>query len=451
MKIDPELPRKLAQIQVQVKFVTRDTEVSVSAAPILVPSNLKRFGLSQVVNHLLDAEKPVPFDFLIDGAYLRTTLDEYITTSGLSSESIITLEYVRAAVPPKFLASFQHDDWVSSVATSPHSPDPVILSGSFDGIARVWNTSGQVLGEAVGHTSAIKAAQWIDADTFATGGMDRTLRLWRYRRESLVEAAIKPIAEYVGHKSTVDSLSVHTPTSRILTGSTDGTVGLWCTKPKESPAAPPSGENDLPVRVKKRKLAASVGPKAPQYGALAHLSGHTSPVSEVAFAPQDPTVAYSVSWDHTVRTWDLTTLTLVDTKTTQHPILSVCSLPELHLLACASSAGHIILHDPRVSATGVSSATLRGHSNVVVALSARPDSGWELSSAGYDGTVRVWDVRAANSGNLFTIQREVGGAKKVFDVEWSNVGIVSGGEDKRVQINSTPREEGWSTKGEIVT
>ncbi|KAI5849978.1 WD40-repeat-containing domain protein [Tricharina praecox] len=439
MEIDQPEPR--AQSQVQVKFVTRDTEISVPTAPILVPSNLKRLGLSQVVNHLLASSQSIPFDFLVDGAYLRSTIDAYILENGLSSESVLTLEYVRAAVPPKFLTSFQHDDWVSSVAASTATNKqraPVVLTGSYDGIARVWNTSGAVLCEAAGHQAAIKAVKWVDGDSFVTAGMDRALRVWRYTADSTVEAGVKAVAEYVGHKATVEALAVDAATKRILSACADGNVGVWSSVPKESPAAP---EVELPARTKKRRLA-QTGPRVAHYGALQMLQGHTAPVSGVAFAPQDSSVAYSVSWDHTIKTWDLTTMVTIDTKTTQHPILSLCAMKSLNILACGSSARHIILHDPRESAQGVSAATLRGHSNAVVGLSANPENEWQLASAGHDGTVRVWDVRASSSGNLFTINREgegLSGNEKVFDVEWSSVGIVSGGEDKRVQINATPR------------
>ncbi|KAI5820615.1 WD40-repeat-containing domain protein [Pyronema omphalodes] len=429
------------QSQIQVKFVTRDPEIAVAAAPILVPTNLKRFGLSQVVNHLLASDKSIPFDFLVDGAYLRSTLDAYITKNGLSSETTLTLEYVRAAIPPKFLTSFQHDDWVSSVATSTHNKnnnDPVILSGSYDGIARVWNLSGQVLSEGAGHTAGIKSVKWLDGESFVTSSLDRSLRIWRYTADGTVAASIKPIAEYVGHKSTVESLAVNQQSKQILSASADGTVGLWSTIPKQSPVAP---EIELPIRAKKRKMAAN-GPKVPQYGSLAMFKGHQGPVSGVAFAPNDATVGYSVSWDNMIKTWDLMTGVNVTTKKAKNPILSLATMKELNLLACGTSARHIILNDPRENAETVSTATLRGHTNAVVGLSANPANEWELASAGHDGTVRVWDVRASESGALFTINRDgegLTGNEKVFDVEWSKVGIVSGGEDKRVQINATPK------------
>lgn len=174
-------------------------------------------------------------------------------------------------------------------------------------------------------------------------------------------------------------------------------------------------------------------------------------MAALTFDQRDASVAYSVSWDHTIRTWDLATQTLVDTRTTQHPILSVCALEKLSLLACGSSARHITLHDPRASE--VSTSTLRGHTNAVAALCAGRESEWQMVSAGHDGTVRVWDVRAAGSGSMFTIKREGGegatGKEKVFDVEWSAVGIVSGGEDKRVQINETPRGEEGAMEGKL--
>ncbi|KAL0640793.1 ribosome biogenesis protein ytm1 [Maublancomyces gigas] len=441
--MDTDIPPLVQQLQVQVKFVTRHPDIAVPTAPILVPSNLKRYGLSQIINHLLDTATPVPFDFLTGGAFLRTSLDAHLQSNGLSAESVITLEYVRAVVPPKFQAAFQHDDWVSSVSTAVFDGDNTltrILSGSYDGIARVWNLSGQVLAEAPGHNSAIKSVKWLDNGAqFVTSSMDRTLHLWSYSDDAIV-----PVAEFLGHKATVENIAVHSASHRILSASADSTVGLWSTQSSECPAAP---TDILPPKPKKRKTTSSpavvAATAAPRYGPLGLLSGHSSPVSAVTFDPKDPTVAYSVSWDHTIRTWDLPTQALVDTRTTQHPILSVCVLPGLSLLACGSSARHITLHDPRASASTVATSTLRGHTNAVVALCADGQSEWQMASAGHDGTVRVWDVRAAGSGSMFTIKREGGevvtGREKVFDVEWSRIGIVSGGSDKRVQINETPR------------
>ncbi|KAI5779467.1 WD40-repeat-containing domain protein [Geopyxis carbonaria] len=422
-----------APTQVQVKFVTRHPEITVGTAPILVPSNLKRFGLSQVVNHLLDSSAPIPFDFLVDGAFLRSNLDTYIKENGLSSESILTLEYVRAAVPPKYLSSFQHDDWVSSVSYKPGSDaNPLILSGSYDGISRLWDFSGQIVAEAPGHGSSIKSVTWLEDETFLTSSMDRSIRMWKCHKdeEGKVEN-ITCLAEYIGHTSTVDDLAVSPGSTQFLSASSDGTIGIWNSSVSDSPPAP---ADNAPLRSKKRKLERQ-DPKVPQLGCLGRLTGHSGPLSAVAFAHNDKTVAYSVSWDHTIRTWDIMTMSSVDTRTTQHPILSLCLLPTLSLIACGSSARHITLHDPRADASGVSSATLRGHTNAVVSLSPSPANEWQMASSSHDGTVRIWDVRASQNGNLFTIPNKTPNTK-IFDVEWTPAGIISGGEDKQIHIHA---------------
>lgn len=96
--------------------------------------------------------------------------------------------------------------------------------------------------------------------------------------------------------------------------------------------------------------------------------------------------------------------------------------------------------------------TLRGHTNAVVSLAADPESSYGLVSGSHDGTCRVWDVRSSKSekdgrvgSSLFVIEREsvkgerrrVGGeGVKVFGVCWDEgVGVVSAGEDRRVQVN----------------
>lgn len=42
------------QEQVQVRFTTQQTEYAVSDAAMLLPSNIKKEGLSEIVNSLLD-------------------------------------------------------------------------------------------------------------------------------------------------------------------------------------------------------------------------------------------------------------------------------------------------------------------------------------------------------------------------------------------------------------
>ncbi|KAH8804568.1 microtubule-associated protein-like protein ytm1 [Xylogone sp. PMI_703] len=468
--------------QIRVHFTTSSPgiELPEHKRQLLVPTNVRRYGLSQILNSeaMLDTPTPIPFDFLINGAFLRTTLDEYLTANGLSSETTLNLQYIRSLIPPLYESSFEHDDWVSCVdvlsgtsAAAKWSKSEVIpgqeriLSGSYDGLLRVWNKSGQAIAtstssNAGGHTSSIKAAKFISPTQIASSGFDRTIRVWKYSEsEDHFSGDLKPILELYGHKGSIDSIDVHAPTNRILSASTDGTIGLWTTSKSSAPAAPSELLNSGST-AKRRKLTTSTS--TPQRGPLSLISAHTSPATAVVFNPLDPTVAYSTSQDHTIRTLDLTTSTIVDTRTTSHPLLSLTALPGIthQLLAAGTSARHITLVDPRINVTTTGVMTLRGHTNKIVSLCPDPESVYGLVSGSHDGTCQIWDLRSSRQGTkdegggsvgepVYVIEREsrkgkgeegkrpVGGSGvKVFGVVWDReVGIVSGGEDKMVQIN----------------
>lgn len=434
--------------QVKIRFFTReeDESLQVEDKPLFVPISLKRFGLSEIVNHLLETESSIPFDFLINGTLLRTSVEEYLTANGLSSEAFLSLEYTRSVLPPSYLASFNNEDWVSSLDTSYNK----ILSGSYDGIVRTWNLSGKVEKQYQGHSGAIKAVKWISASRIVSAGNDRQIRIWKASEIDPNGVSIdedeeenpeegKTVAILEGHKAPISSLAVNQ--NRILSAGYDSTVGLWSTNYKEmttiDPLADPNNNVTSTAAKKRRKLAlADINTR--RRAPLSFLEGHTQPVEGIIFAPDDNTVAYSVSQDHTIKTWDLVTSRLVDTRTTGFSLLSIISLPKLNLLACGSSARHITLHDPR-SVTNTTSSQLIGHTNFVVSLSASPDNDYMFASGSHDGTVKVWDIRAQKA--LYTIKRESNASKgqdKVFAVNWKDNNIISGGQDKKVQINTAP-------------
>ena len=132
-----------------------------------VPATLKRYGLSQIINHLLSlgraahdwglllpmqggaaalpqhaaccllhstilplhaqhrmlclstaplafslcADPPRPFDFVVGGELLRKSLEAHLLQHGLSAESLLEVEYVPAVPPPKHQQAIPHDDW----------------------------------------------------------------------------------------------------------------------------------------------------------------------------------------------------------------------------------------------------------------------------------------------------------------------------------------------------
>lgn len=453
--------------QIKIKFFTNEEDESLhtSDAPLYVPVALKRYGLSEIVNHLLgrdgetDEAKPVPFDFLIDGVLLRTSLDEYLVKNGLSSEASLNLEYTRAVLPPSFLASFNNDDWISSLDTINSSSalvtssnmnitQPKILSGSYDGIVRTYNMSGKVEKQYVGHSGPIRAVKWISPTRIVSAGNDRQVRLWKASIDSNIEDDEdidegKTLAILEGHKAPVVSLAIEYQSNRILSAGYDKAIGLWSTNYKDMTTIQPLDydSNIVSTSSKKRRKMALQDSTIRRRSPLSLLEGHSQPVEDVIFDYNDSTVSYSVSQDHTIKTWDLVTSRCVDTRTTGYSLLSLLQLPSLNLLVCGSSARHINLFDPRISATTTEQTNnqkLIGHTNFVVGLSKCPTNDHMFASSSHDGTVKVWDVRSEKS--LYTITRDqsksLKGQDKVFSIAWDkDIGIISGGQDKKIQIN----------------
>ncbi|KAH9901949.1 ribosome biogenesis protein YTM1 [Xylariomycetidae sp. FL2044] len=477
--------------QVRVNFTTTspDLQLPEGKSQLLVPADIKRYGLSRVLNSesMLDTPSPIPLDFLVNGTFLRTSIEDYLKAHGLSLETTLTLQYVRSLIPPVFQASFEHDDWVSDVdalsATSragAWAGDKFVtgrdrlLTASYDGLVRIWNPSGAVIATSplVGHNKAavgLKAAKFLSPTQVTSAGLDRTVRVWRYSEaDDGLSGVLKPTLELYGHKAGIESLAVQGPTGRILSAGSDGAVGLWSTSKASLPPAPASllpGANASSA--KRRKLESSSSTTAaPQRGPLSLLQIHAAPATAVAFDPADATVAYSASEDHSVRTLDLTTSKVESVITTSHPLTCLAALPKqtngATLLAAGTSARHVTVIDPRVSATATSVMTLRGHRNLVSSVCGSAENEYSLVSGSYDGTCRIWDLRSVRAGSraegggsvsesVYVIEREEGGSsstvkrsagdvpgrgEKVFGVCWDRAwGIVSAGEDRRVQLN----------------
>ncbi|KAF2134330.1 ribosome biogenesis protein YTM1 [Dothidotthia symphoricarpi CBS 119687] len=462
----------MAETKVQVRLSTRDPNLQISDEPtvLLVQTSLGRHQLSTLANDLLHRnDNRIPFDILINGQFLRTSIDEFLTKNGINAESTLDVEYTRALVPPLNVTSFEHDDWVSAVdvlsrssaagiwsGASIQSGQERILSASYDGLVRVWNTSGDVLATSEapsngGRITSLKTAKWLSDKKIVAAGMDNTVRVFKYDDDA---RTMTTSLELFNHRWGVEDIAVHGPSNRILSASSDTTISLFSSNAKENPVAPSTLLPNSTAASNKRQKLSKPDRTVPARGALSTLSGHSSPVSSVIFKPDDATVAYSASHDHTLKTWDLPTSSCVDTRTTGHALLSLCAIPSRNLLATGTSARHITLVDPRVSATQISVMTLRGHKNGVVSLDTDPNSEYNIVSGSHDGTCQIWDLRNVSAGgamgegmtgeSVYTIHRQgqSGPAKshgegaKVFGVRWNKeVGIVSAGEDKKVQIN----------------
>ena len=100
-----------------MSFTTKlPQEYVVTSMPIAIPARLSRLGLSEVVNTLLeDLETPVPFDFLIAGELLRSSVADHVAAKGMTTEDVVVVEYIFLPSKPEEDDSIPHEDWVAGV------------------------------------------------------------------------------------------------------------------------------------------------------------------------------------------------------------------------------------------------------------------------------------------------------------------------------------------------
>ena len=371
-----------------------------------------------------------------------------------------------------------HDDIIGAVdilsAAAFNSISPGherVLSASYDGSVRVWNMSGNCLARSEGTQSPdehgnrrladgrlpmLTAGKFLSSTKIVASGWRSYLRIWDYQEHANAStgglATLQPVLDLYGHSGAVNDLA--TAGNRILSAATDGTAMLWHADAETAPEIDPPSLAELAPH-KRRRIDA---PITVARGPLTRLKGHGSKVTGVAFRPQDVSVAYSAAQDSTVRTWDLETSVAVQIRTpggphTMHRCLYAMGF--LGLIVIGTSDRRILLMDPRENAARQSIGTLIGHRNAVVSLDGEPGSHYGICSGSHDGCVRVWDIRVASDasvhrpGSTWKIVRQsqnrcdrVPGGEdvSVHSVRWdSNVGIVSGGADRRVQVNRVGR------------
>ncbi|WOK92374.1 hypothetical protein Cni_G01993 [Canna indica] len=387
--------------RVQVRFTTKlGPPFRAPSASLAVPSNLSRMGLSEIVNLLLKNvntdHETQPFDFLIDGELVRLPLEEFLLAKGISAEKVLEIEYIKAVAPRKQQDPSLHDDWVSSVDGSNPS---YILTGCYDGIARLWKgAAAECTHILAGHTGAITSAHIIkgkseSANTFhiATGSKDRSLRLWKLDASEFSGQPVNVVKFKIlqGHTSSVQSISSDPSGDMICSGSWDSTIKLWKVKNFEA-----DGDS---VSIKKRKLVSETANDAESQlegMSVSTLVGHSQSVSSVVW-PDRETI-YSASWDHSVRQWDVQagkdTWNMVCGK-----VLNCLDVggESSALIAAGGSDPVLRIWDPRKPGTLVPVFQFSSHSSWITACKWHPKSWFHLLSASYDGKVMLWDLRTA--------------------------------------------------------
>ena len=460
------LSEPLADIaEVSISFTTHLTSIpSLPSSPFTVPVHLTRYGLSSILNSLLSLAQPRPFDFLIDGAFLRSSLLSFLRQSGKGvGETGLVLEVVEALATPHSSHSAQpHPDWLSSV----HSLSPLFtVTGCYDRHVRLVRKRSSETGKAddgerveeeqqrvsvgggSGHSSAVKCVRMSrqgGAWKVLSGGKDHSVRVWDVEGEGDALQCSGVGRQHAGGVECVVWLGGDS--GRFVSGGCDHRLVVWgvdaAAEALEAPAKRPKG----PPR--STAEGAPLPPSAPPalLSPLSLISAHTDAVT--GLCSPFPTVLYSSSFDSSLRHFDLTvgSQSGVWWQGGGKALSSVDVTSDGRSAAVGGWDGAVRLVDLRASATERQSTLRLSHRNVVSSLSFSPLHGHQLASASYDGTVKVWDIRATVP--LLTLslthRKQGRGAEEDTDqqllaVHWSRgeVGseggcILSGGADRRL-------------------
>lgn len=273
------------------------------------------------------------------------------------------------------------------------SPDGRWLaSGGADRTVRLWRLPDQQgTATLAGHIGGVNAIAFSpDGRFIASGGVDRTVRLWRIDGGQC-------IATLTGHLGSVNTVAFSPDGRLLISGSGDRTMRLW--------------------RVDNPQCTAT-------------WSGHGGGVSAVAFSPDGRLLA-SGSGDRTIRLWRVETgqcMTILPGRTGR--VNAVAFSPDGRWLVSGSgSFSERRREDDAVRLWRLENsqcvATLPGHGGSVNAVAFSPD-GRRLVSGSADQSLRLW--RLENRQCVATLQ---GHSEAVSAVAFSPDGrlLASGGHD----------------------
>ncbi|KAJ2493275.1 ribosome biogenesis protein ytm1 [Coemansia sp. RSA 2050] len=420
------------EAQVPIRLVAKQLKYAVPDTSILVPQQLQRYGLSGIVNHLLGNEKPVPFDFMVDGQFLRGTISTYLKEKSLSAENILTLEYIESMLPPTEIASYSHDDWISSVSAA--SADRFVV-GSYDGVVRVWNAQSECEGELRAHESAVKCVVAVKDPAkrsrveLISGSQDRTAVAWGTKG-----GQHKALYAARGHTDSIESVAINPLNTHFVTASADSTIRFW------SMAVPKQSEDSqleasavsAPTAKKRKNVNADIMTKA----AIGTLNGHVGPVTSVCFNADQESQIFSGGWDHSVRTWDVASGVNVMTNLCDKVILDIDYSAHSRLIATGHADRSVRLWDPRSDDSTVVKMRLSSHKGFVSSVAWAPNSAYMLASASHDSTIKVWDIRSRTP--LYTVYAasDKDKGKKLLGLDWHKSLLLAGGESGSLRIHS---------------
>lgn len=317
---------------------------------------------------------------------------------------------------------------VNAVALSPNGKLLAVATGQE---VRIWDvTTSQLYAILViDHTDLVWTIAFDpQGQLLASGGADRTVRLWNVQTLEL-------ICTFYGHTDWVWTVAFCPTTGILASSSEDHTIRLWDIQTKEVAGILKAESGPLRTVAfspQGRFLAGSGGPMVciwdlSNQRVRHRLQGHTGTVFSIAFSPNGEHLA-SGSADHTVRIWNTHTGECQQIRQGHTNTVAAVAFSQDGNTIASGSYDHtaclwnMLTHQaPRV---------LHGHSQAV--RSATFDRHGDLLVTGsYDQTVRIWDT---NHGRIVHTFRGHTYEIKALAFSVNGSYVASGGTDHKVRV-----------------
>lgn len=376
-------------------------------APIAVPSNLGRYGLSEVINHLLELTAHVPFDFMIANNLIRTSLKKHIARNRISTEEVIVVHYMPVTSFSDESKQIECPAWVGAVTSSL----PIAVIGCYDGQLRLSHLNDlSPLGAIQAHKLPIRSlAAWEYTNSLgivATASKDQSVRCWYLKSDG----AISCVGKLESTLSSVESVAYWKDMNAVIAGDWAGNVFAYDMSSIGDTINQigENGDSSSAKRKKKKVTATRSEDTSSQMDAdlatagasvIEHLftmHAHSQAISAMKFGSEANRL-YTASWDHSVKEWDLERQESVATFAGSKVISGLDFSPATNVIVTSHTDGRVRLWDSRSRDGSVCINTfVNGEEKRWVSdVKWHPTNTHIFCTTDYDGNVRAWDTRAA--------------------------------------------------------
>ena len=400
--------------QFEIKFTTRlSDEYHIPDDKIIVPGSVNRLELSDLVNDMSSVGKRIPYDFLINGEFLRGSLVDHCSDRGILSEKTVEIEYVIAMSEPDTSNLTEPEkDWISGVTSN----RDMFYTCSMDGNVSMYELGSGKLVKSLKHSSLpLTGVFCTSGDVLVTSGKDGRVRF--------ADASTLEVFETSVSISPIQTLSVCPYDNTIaLTGSTSGELYLW----------------NIPMRPSKSNSTSKKRSHVQEGEARAELeSTSLSGISGIEWISLSQVIVASL--DGTIQIVDPISKTSLPTINTSRSI-SALALLDAKTVVTGHADGRIIfwkLRSDEVCATIEATNSCRSHSRMITDIKSMPENACIVATASIDGSVKLFDSRATS----FAVQSiSLPQSERALSLVWVNASqLLSGASDGVVRSHTIER------------